>query len=508
MDLSLITVLQYLSLFLLFLYLFTKTQSSKKKPTTHGLKSYPFIGYLPHFIKNRHRFLDWVTELILQSPTGTMGFSSPGSTSGIITGNPDIIEHILKTNSSNYPKGERSISMLVDFFGHGIFNSDGEHWKWQRKAASFEFNKRTLRNFVVETVHFEITNRLLPILDGAIERGGKVELQDVLERFSFDNICKIAFGEDPACLTEEEEGFEGTNSEELMTAFAQAQDLSVARFLDPVEGMYKIKKFLNIGTEKRLKESIATINDYAMKIIRARITKGMELNGKEDILSRFASNKDHNVDVLRDIVISFLSAGRETTSTALTWFFWLVSTQPDVEKRIINEIKSVRATNKTTTTTLSFDELREMNYLHAAITESMRLYPPVPLDTLSCKEDDVMPDGTFVGKGWFVTYSAYVMARSEKIWGTDCLEFKPERWLDEDGVFKPESPFRYPVFHGGPRMCLGKEMAYIQMKSIVACMFERFKIRVLKKERTPDHILSLTLKMKGGLPVQLSKRVD
>ncbi|KAJ3692974.1 hypothetical protein LUZ60_012069 [Juncus effusus] len=293
-----------------------------------------------------------------------------------------------------------------------------------------------------------------------------------------------------------------------MNAFAQAQDLSVARFLDPVEGMYKIKKFLNTGTEKRLKESISTINDYAMKIIRARITEGMELDGKEDVLSRFASNMDHNVDVLRDIVISFLIAGREKTSTALTWFFWLVSTQPDVEKTIIDEIKSVRATNKITTTTFSFDELREMNYLHAAITESMRLYPPVPLDTMSCTEDDVMPDGTFVGKGWFVTYSANVMARSEKIWGTDCLEFKPERWLDEDGVFKPESPFRYPVFHGGPRMCLGKEMAYIQMKLIVACMLERFKIRVLKKERTPEHILSLTLKMKGGLPVQLSKRED
>ncbi|KAJ1689094.1 hypothetical protein LUZ63_013249 [Rhynchospora breviuscula] len=284
-------------------------------------------------------------------------------------------------------------------------------------------------------------------------------------------------------------------------------DLSTARFLGPFENLWRIKKFLNIGSEKHLKKALSIVHGYSIKIIRSRMLKGMELDGREDLLSRFASIKDSNEDMLRDIVTNFLLAGRETTSTALTWFFWLVSTSPDVEKKILDEIKCVRSSKVITTETFSFDDLRDMNYLHAAITESMRLYPPVPLDTVSCKEDDVMPDGTFVGKGWFVTYSAYVMGRSEDIWGKDCMEFKPERWLDENGVFKPESPFRYPVFHAGPRMCLGKEMAYIQMKSIAACMLERFQIRSLK-EGTPEHILSLALRMKGGLPVLLSKRED
>ncbi|URD88611.1 cytochrome P450 [Musa troglodytarum] len=136
----------------------------------------------------------------------------------------------------------------------------------------------------------------------------------------------------------------------------------------------------------------------------------------------------------------------------------------------------------------------------------MRLYPPVPMDTQSCLEDDTMPDGTFVGKGWFVTYSAYAMGRLEDIWGRDCNEYKPERWL-ENGVFNPESPFRFPVFHAGPRMCLGKEMAYVQMKSIVACVVERFEIDVVGKEKTPEHVLSLTLRMKGGLPIKVKEKV-
>ncbi|KAJ3679765.1 hypothetical protein LUZ60_017776 [Juncus effusus] len=431
-----------LFLFLLLLYVFSRTKYSEKTPTIHGLKSYPLVGYLPHFIINGHRILDWITELISQSPTSTTGFYGPGKNHSIITGNPANLEHMLKTNASNYPKSEKYVSMLEDFLGHGIFNSNGEHWKWQRKTAIFLFNKRSLRNFVVETVHDEMTNRLLPMLDRAVDRGGLVELADLLERFSLDNIFKVAFGEDLACLAEEEEGFGGTKSKELRDAFVEAQELSLARFLEPLEVLYKIKKFLNIGSERRLRKAISIVHGHTMKIIRARLEKGSELDGREDLLSRFASNEEHDVEVLRDIVISFLLAGLDTSATALTWFFWLVSTRRDVEMKILDEIKRVRASNQITTTLFSFDELHEMNYLHATITESMRLYPPVFLDIQSCNEDDVLPDGTFVKKGWLIMYSAYAMGRLDNLWGADCLEFKPERWLDDDGLFKPESPFR------------------------------------------------------------------
>ncbi|BAD68167.1 cytochrome P450-dependent fatty acid hydroxylase-like protein [Oryza sativa Japonica Group] len=206
---------------------------------------------------------------------------------------------------------------------------------------------------------------------------------------------------------------------------------------------------------------------------------------------------------------NFVLAGRDTTSSALTWFFWLVSGQPDVEDRIAREIRAVRASSGSTdAAAFSFDELREMHYLHAAITEAMRLYPPVAMDSHCCQNDDVLPDGTFVGKGWQVTYSAYAMARLEELWGADCEEFRPERWLDEDGVFRPESPFKYPVFHGGPRMCLGKEMAYIQMKSIAACVFERFSFRFVGGEGRPGLVFSVTLRMEGGLPMRVKKRRD
>jgi cytochrome P450 len=72
-----------------------------------------------------------------------------------------------------------------------------------------------------------------------------------------------------------------------------------------------------------------------------------------------------------------------------------------------------------------------MHYLHASICESMRLYPPVLLDSKHALHNDVLPDGTFVGKGTRVTYHPYAMGQMNAIWGTDCLQFKSERWVDK-----------------------------------------------------------------------------
>lgn len=93
----------------------------------------------------------------------------------------------------------------------------------------------------------------------------------------------------------------------------------------------------------------------------------------------------------------------------------------------------------------------------------------------------------------------------ESIWGKNCFEFLPERWI-ENGVFKHEIPFRFAVFQAGPRICLGKDMAYIQMKSIAASVLERFEMEVKSKGQVPEYLLAFTLRMKGGLLLRVRKR--
>ncbi|KAG9141529.1 hypothetical protein Leryth_019065 [Lithospermum erythrorhizon] len=470
-----------------------------------GFKSYPLVGALPGFLKNRDRFLEWSTEILSRCPTQTAVFHRPGRLHGVITANPANVEHMLKTNFDNYPKGPRFNALLEDFLGRGIFNADGELWKLQRKTASYEFNTKSLRNFVMENVTMEIKTRLIPLLERAALTNKELDLQDVLERFAFDNICKVAFNVDPGCL-----GGDGTTGGEFMSAFEEATNISADRFRYVLPGLYKIKKFFGVGTEKRLAQSIAKVHEFADKIITSRLKEKEMRNNDEDLLSRFVGNSDNSPEFLRDIVISVILAGRDTTSSALSWFFWLLSSRPEIEENILEELKTIRQQNgkgKNIGEAYNFDELREMHYLHAAISEAMRLYPPVSVDTKSCFDNDTMPDGTYVGKDWFVTYNSYAMGRMESIWGHDCSEYKPERWL-ENGIYKPESPFKFPVFNAGPRICLGKEMAYIQMKYIAASILERFRMNVLlERGKCPEMVLSLTLRMKGGLPVIMKQRL-
>ncbi|KAG9142195.1 hypothetical protein Leryth_007643 [Lithospermum erythrorhizon] len=478
--------LLFITFISLYVYFFLKP-TSKAETKASGFKSYPLVGVLPEFLRNRHQFLQWSTEVLSGCATQTAVFNRPGKIYGVITANPLNVEHMLKTNFENYPKGPRFNSILEDFLGQGIFNADGELWRGQRKTASYEFNTRSLRNFVMENVTMEIQTRLVPLLEKAAATDKVLDLQDVLERFAFDNICKVAFNVDPSCL-----GGDGTTGGEFMTAFEEATSISADRFRYALPGLWKIKKLLGIGSEKRLAQSISKVHEFADKIISSRLEEQATKNNDEDLLSRFVGNSENSPEFLRDIVISVILAGRDTTSSALTWFFWLLSSRPEIQENILKELKTIRqqyGKTKNIGEAYNFDELRQMHYLHAAISESMRLFPPVSIDTKYCSDDDTMPDGSYVGKGWYVTYNSYAMGRMKSVWGQDCFEYKPERWL-ENGIFKPESPFKFPVFNAGPRICLGKDMAYIQMKYIAASILERLKMDVLlERGKCPEMLL-------------------
>ena len=149
---------------------------------------------------------------------------------------------------------------------------------------------------------------------------------------------------------------------------------------------------------------------------------------------------------------------------------------------------------------LGFEEVDRLVYLKAALSETLRLYPSVPEDSKHVINDDVLPTGTFVPAGSSVTYSIYSIGRMKFIWGEDCLEFKPERWLDTN-----ENAYKFVAFNAGPRICLGKDLAYLQMKSIAAAVLLRHSLTVVPGHRV-EQKMSLTLFMKYGLKVHLHPR--
>ena len=122
-------------------------------------------------------------------------------------------------------------------------------------------------------------------------------------------------------------------------------------------------------------------------------------------------------------------------------------------------------------------------------------------------EDDTFSDGTKLKKGTKVIYAIYSMGRMKNIWGKDCLEFKPERWLTKDGHFTSESAYKFTAFNGGPRLCLGKDFSYYQMKYVAASIIVRYHVKVVENHLVVPK-LSLILYMKHGLKVNLHRRCD
>ncbi|KAM1186694.1 hypothetical protein ACFX1Q_016593 [Malus domestica] len=130
---------------------------------------------------------------------------------------------------------------------------------------------------------------------------------------------------------------------------------------------------LDFVSERRLKESISTVHIFADGIIKSRIIDERS-EDRHNLLSLFIGipENNHSSDFLRDIVISIIIAGRDTTSSALKWFSWLLSSKLYVEHAILNELEMIQVRNgKRVGDIYDLDELRDMQYLHTAISKAM-----------------------------------------------------------------------------------------------------------------------------------------
>jgi cytochrome P450 len=152
----------------------------------------------------------------------------------------------------------------------------------------------------------------------------------------------------------------------------------------------------------------------------------------------------------------------------------------------------------------SYEQVRRMKYAQAVLWETLRLHPSVPKQVKFAVADDVLPDGTFVPAGACVLYSSYIMGRSEAIWGADAQQFRPERWLAAEGG-RAASPFEWPAFNAGPRICLGKGLAELEGVFALVGLLLRYRLQVAEGQQVV-YMPTLTLPMKNGLLVRVSRR--
>ncbi|KAL1223938.1 Cytochrome P450 86B1 [Cardamine amara subsp. amara] len=502
------------SLALLGLFVFCSLREMVTKK--QGPMLWPVFGITPEFFLKRNDVYGWVTRC-LKKCKGTFpyrGIWLSGS-SGAVTCVPANVEYMLKTNFKNYPKGPFFKDRFNDLLDDGIFNADAESWKEQRRIIITEMHSTRFVEHSFQTTQDLVRKKLLKVMKCFASSQEAFDLQDVLLRLTFDNICIAGLGDDPGTLDSD------LPLVPFAKAFEEATESTLFRFMIP-PFVWKSMRFFDIGYENGLRKAIEVVHKFVDKIVVDRICKLKEektLGNRSDVLSRIIEIESHKksdekdpstIKFFRQFCTSFILAGRDTSSVALTWFFWVIQKHPEVENKIITEIREIlrqRGDDQEASKNKRLFTVRELNdmvYLQAALSETMRLYPPIPMEMKQAVEDDVFPDGTFINKGSRVYFATYAMGRMESIWGKDCESFKPERWI-QAGNFVNDDQFKYVVFNAGPRLCVGKTFAYLQMKIVAASILLRYSIKVVQ-----DHVVvprvTTTLYMKHGLKVTISTK--
>ncbi|KAL4361378.1 hypothetical protein GQ457_04G032270 [Hibiscus cannabinus] len=481
-----------------------KLFTSKLSQNRRRNKYHPVAGTFVNQLLNFNRLHDYMTDLAAKYRTYRL--LTPFRNE-IYTSEPANVEYMLKTNFENYGKGHYNHSLLSGLLGDGIFTVDGDKWRQQRKVSSYEFSTKVLRDFS-SVVFRKNVARLAKIVSQAADSNQTMDMQDLFMKSTLDSIFKVAFGVELDSMC-------GSNAEgkEFAAAFDDSSALTLYRYVDI---FWKIKRFLNIGSEAALKKNVKVVDDFVYKLINNKIEKLSDSKDdsamkKEDILSRFLQVTDTNPTYLRDIILNFIIAGKDTTATSLAWFIYMLCKHPDVQDKVAAEVKEATKSTEVEdiaefATNLREEALEKMHYLHAAITETLRLYPAVPVDAKECLSDDTLPDGFSVRKGDMIAYQPYAMGRMKFIWGDDAEEYRPERWLDENGMFQSESPFKFTAFQAGPRICLGREFAYRQMKIFSAVLLRCFVFKLSDENRTVTYRTMINLHIDGGLHVRAFHR--
>ena len=424
---------------------------------------YPLVYRMPYFLLHLDRLYDDLIATMKDVPGHVLATKrSPFAPVALISANAAVNKYILE-RPDQYIKGPEMTSSLAPLLGGGIFNANGDRWLNQRKVASPMFAKREIKDMInVFVAHFEASTKehLMQHL------GEPVEMQTLFSAYTLESFVDICFGVEMESA-----------SSDFATAFNDAQAASLQRFV--LNPFWKIPwlggKFPFVGT---LQRSVDTLDAMIYGLIESRRS---DIDSRQDLLSRYLALQHAqqqqglapgelviNDKYIRDIVLNFILAGRDTTAQTCLWATYLLSLP---ENRVVRD--KVTAELDAIGEYISYETLQSLPYTERFIYETLRLYPPVPGDPKTAVRDDVLPGGYRVKAGYVVLWSQNVMGRSEAFFHRP-LECLPDRWLGPEfnggKEIKLWSGAFIPFQDGGRRVCMGKEMALLEVKATLACM--------------------------------------
>lgn len=386
------------------------------------------------------------------------------------------MQHVLSDNWRNYGKGamwEAPRRLL----GNGLVTAEGDTWVRNRRLVQPLFVPKHLAS-LVETMGGAA---LEVITDLEARKGSNVDVAVEMTRLIQCVFLRSMFG---GALSGEDADTIGKTIVDALAA------INLRAFL------HFLPKWFPLPGERALVRNIATIDRIVLGVVAQSRQRRSD---KRDLLSLLLSGRDEETGVgmddcqLRDELVSQFVAGTDTTAVAMTWLWHVLDEHPDVNEKLRAEIDGVLASRSPT-----FEDLAKLTYTKAVIQETMRLYPVGWIIPRVAEKEDVI-DGFTIPQGATVLMSEYVTHRSPKYWEHP-TEFDPNRFDPAISAKRPR--FAYFPFGGGPRQCIGAQLAMMMMQTMVALMVPRMRFeRVSDKPVKPQP--TITLRPKGGLKMRM-----
>jgi cytochrome P450 len=426
---------------------------------------------------------------------------------------------VLKSGFNNFVKGTRFNFGFHELLGEGIFNADGENWRAQRKLASLVFTSRTLRE-IMFPVFLEHSQKVEEVFMEHAETMKPIDVQDMFAKYTMDSFFKIAFGITTDTIMEKSKDGKAAA---FTRAFDNSMKVVMRRFISsPV--LIKLQKFLNVGPEAELPQYLRVINEYVYELLDSRMREFEEAKSipgidaqHRDLLGLFLEQSQKSgiavsKKYLRDVILNFIIAGRDTTACALTWTFCELIKNRNEEAKLVSEIQQMDFLKQALPNDEEWmDKLYQATTQNQALSnvfwETLRLHPSVPMDSKVAVAPVKLPSGVECKPGTIVNWTPYSLGRSEKIWGEDAVQFRPDRWND-DAMISDDSNFQYlfPVFNAGYRTCLGKNMALIEGKLLILWILRNLSFEMVPGQKTSYHPNSITLWMEHPFMLTFKKR--
>ncbi|KAJ7146987.1 cytochrome P450, partial [Mycena epipterygia] len=442
-----------------------------------------------------------VRELFLASHTNTVNLHI-GWDDYIITTEPEHIKLILATDFGNYVKGNALRECMASVLGTGVFNSDGEMWKFHRGATRPFFNRDRISDFEIFAHH---ADRAIARMKERMRAGYAVDFQDLASRFTLDSATAFLFGScvDSLAVPLPYPLTSPFPAPTLDSPLRPHSDVPAPAHLDVFASAYSAA-VSHLSSRARfgwIWPLFELTGDKTAAPMRVGAEDGREAGRKEfkdsepETLLDELLNLTSDPKVLKDEMLNILIAGRDTTMSVLTFVVYFLSVYPAVCARLRTEILERVGGERRPT----YDDIREMRYLRAVINETMRLYPPTPMrmrvrtyresvKATTWPSSDPAQPPLYIPAGTKVAYSVFLMHRRRDLWGATAEAFDPDRFLDERlKAHVLANPYCFLPFNAGPRVCLGQQFAYNEISFMLIRLLQSLASTTLDAASCPPH---------------------